>query len=175
MLEAMGSIPSTHISVHNSMKPQFKGILCPLLTPAGPTCMWYIEWTCRQNTHTHTNNKAVYNILMVFSEFLSILLLAKQLVSLETQNQSKPGLTELMNWKVQASGVWVKMIMQTRVMSHTSCPWQPQYRQMALALWRSGVLGFWDKETIVFPRDLMKPLTYVKYVNTLEEKARGRK
>lgn len=39
----------------------------------------------------------------------------------------------------------------------------------------SGALGFWDKETIVFPRDLMKPLTYVKYVNTLEEKARGRK
>lgn len=52
-------------------------------------------------------------------------------------------------------------------MSHISCPWQLQYRQMAL--------GFWDKETIVFSRDLMQPLTYVKYVNTLEEKARGRK
>jgi hypothetical protein len=36
--------------------------------------------------------------------------------------------------------------------------------------------GFWAKETVVFPGNLMKSLAYVKYVNTLKKKTgdRGR-
>lgn len=68
------------------------------------------------------------------------------------------------------SGVWVEMITQT------AKSYVPQILSLAAAVQTdcSGVLGFWDKETIESPRDLMKTLTCVKYVNALEEKARGR-
>ena len=34
--------------------------------------------------------------------------------------------------------------------------------------------GFWAKETVVFPGNLMKSLAYVKYVNTLKKKTGDR-
>lgn len=108
---------------------------------------------------------------MFSSELLSMLLPAKQLLSSGTQkqpnNHNKTSTDTVKYLKGPNKGSeWKRLHRQLSVMSRISCPWQLQCRQL--------VLGSGLRRLVVFPENLMKPLTYVKYVNTLKKKTGDR-